>query len=153
MNDFAIPGITNHFGLPPATANLIRPHKRPLSSMTPLIATRPDGTLFAVVGAAGGSRITTSATQCLWHAADHNMTMTEALRHGRLHDQLLPDVVKLERRFPDFEAVAAALRDRGHEVVAEDSQASAVQAVARRADGSFEAVGEPRQANGAGFSV
>src|SRR5207237_8822876 len=53
MDDFAAkPGAPNLFGLIQGEANAIRPGKRPLSSMTPMIATR-DGKLFLVAGAPG----------------------------------------------------------------------------------------------------
>ena len=41
MNDFSIPGVPNQFGFEPSEANYIRPHKRPLSSITPFILTSP----------------------------------------------------------------------------------------------------------------
>ncbi|KAK8146906.1 hypothetical protein G3M48_002443 [Beauveria asiatica] len=149
MNDFSIPGI----GFPPPPANLIRPGKRPLSSITPFIATFPNGTLYAVIGAAGGSRISTATPQCLWHAVEHGMTTREALRVGRLHDQLLPNQLTLENLFPDLNATKAAMQARGHEVKVVEPGLSSVQAIKRLEDGSFEAVGEPRQANSAGYSV
>ncbi|KAM3464721.1 hypothetical protein NHJ6243_002285 [Beauveria neobassiana] len=153
MNDFSIPGIDNEFGFPPAPANFIRPGKRPLSSITPFIATFPNGTLYAVIGAAGGSRISTATAQCLWHAVEHGMTMREALSVGRLHDQLLPNRLTLENLFPDLNATVAAMQARGHEVEVVKPGLSSVQAIKRLEDGSFEAVGEPRQANSAGYSV
>lgn len=67
MNDFSIPDISNQFDFQPSAANFIRPNKRPLSSITPLIVERPDGSLYITVGAGGGSRIisaTTQATVC-----------------------------------------------------------------------------------------
>jgi gamma-glutamyltranspeptidase / glutathione hydrolase len=63
MNDFSIPGVPNEFGFEPSTANYIRPGKRPLSSITPVIVERPDGSLYVTVGAAGGSRIISATTQ------------------------------------------------------------------------------------------
>jgi gamma-glutamyltranspeptidase/glutathione hydrolase len=58
MNDFSIPGVRNEFGFEPSAANFVRPGKRPLSSITPIIVEypSPDNRLMAVVGAAGGSR-------------------------------------------------------------------------------------------------
>lgn len=40
MDDFSIPAETTPDSLPPAPANFIRPNKRPLSSMTPIIVTK-----------------------------------------------------------------------------------------------------------------
>ncbi|OAA54054.1 Gamma-glutamyltranspeptidase [Cordyceps fumosorosea ARSEF 2679] len=154
MNDFSIPGVSNEFGFAPSRANFIRPRKRPLSSMTPLIAALPDGgPLYAVIGAAGGSRIGTATAQCLWHVVEHGMALREALAVGRVHDQLVPNRVTLEEAFPDWEATAADLRARGHEVRKVAPGLSSVQAIRRLEDGSFEAVGEPRQANSAGYSI
>ena len=97
MNDFSIPNTKNAFGLIPSAANYIRPGKRPLSSMSPVIV-ELDDKLFLVVGGAGGSRIITAVAQSLWHALDHNMTATEAINAPRLHHQLIPDIVSCDRR-------------------------------------------------------
>lgn len=154
MNDFSIPGVSNEFDFAPSRANYIRAGKRPLSSMTPLIVTRPeDGTLYAVIGASGGSRITSATAQCLWHVVEHGMTMHEALRLGRLHDQLVPNTLTLESFFPDFESTVAAMRAKGHNVTEAKPLLSAVQGILRREDGSFEAAAEPRQGNGGGYTV
>jgi gamma-glutamyltranspeptidase/glutathione hydrolase len=37
MDDFSQPGRANTYGLHPAEADYIAPHKRPLSSMSPII--------------------------------------------------------------------------------------------------------------------
>ncbi|EHK26617.1 uncharacterized protein TRIVIDRAFT_50329 [Trichoderma virens Gv29-8] len=152
MNDFSIPGVSNEFGFAPSVANYIRPGKRPLSSITPIIAAFPNGTLYAAIGAAGGSRIISATAQVLWHVLDdHDATLAGALQRPRLHDQLMPNTVLLEEMFDD--EVALGLEKRGHNVTWVRSGLSSVQAVRRFTDGVFEAASEPRQKNSAGYTL
>lgn len=37
MDDFSTPGHPNYYGYPPSPANFIRPLKRPMSSVSPLV--------------------------------------------------------------------------------------------------------------------
>lgn len=156
MNDFSIPNTKNEFGFEPSEANFIRPHKRPLSSITPIIASRPSATgpdaLIAAVGTAGGSRIISSTALVLWHAVEHNLTLTDALAQPRLHDQLMPNRTMLETSFE--EDLKEALVSRGHEIDLQvNGFPSAVQGVWRYEDGQFEAASEPRQKNSGGYTL
>ena len=97
MNDFSIPGRHNAFGYAPSPSNYIRPGKRPMSSITPAIAEHlGNGSLFYVVGAAGGSRIITATVQNLWHTLDHGLNASAGLSMPRFHDQLLPNLIAFE---------------------------------------------------------
>ena len=88
MNDFSIPNQSNAFGYEPSPANFIKPGKRPLSSISPTIVEYlKNGTLYLVIGSAGGSRIITATVQNLWHVLDQNETVKESLLEPRLHDQ------------------------------------------------------------------
>jgi len=151
MNDFSIPGVSNAFGFVPSPINFIRPGKRPLSSITPIIAEYPNGTLYISIGAAGGSRIISSTTQALWHVLDHGMTMPEALKQPRLHDQLLPNLVTFEYGFDN--GTAESMRRKGHNVLWVPEGQSAVQGIRLLGNGTFEAAGEPRQKNSAGLVI
>ncbi|PHH64796.1 hypothetical protein CDD81_3862 [Ophiocordyceps australis] len=152
MNDFSIPGVPNAFGFQPSPQNYIYPGKRPLSSITPVILARPHaGPLLAVLGAAGGSRILSATTFALVLLVDGALSMAQALRAPRLHDQLMPNTVLLERGFDG--PAAAALAQRGHNVSWTVQNLSALQGIACLPDGSFEAVGEPRQSNSKGLTL
>jgi gamma-glutamyltranspeptidase/glutathione hydrolase len=151
MNDFSIPGIPNEFGFVPSPINYIRPDKRPLSSITPIIVEHPNGTLYISIGAAGGSRIITSTVQALWHVLDHNMTLPESLKEPRIHDQLLPDVTTFEITFDN--STVENMKERKHNVEWVGMHQSAVQGVRMFANGTFEAASEPRQLDSGGLAL
>lgn len=67
MDDFSVPGRTNAYGLPASPANFIRPQKMPLSSMSPSILIDGKGDAELIVGAAGGSKITSSIAYVCSH--------------------------------------------------------------------------------------
>ena len=154
MNDFSIPGTSNSFGYVPSPANYIRPGKRPLSSISPTIVEYPNGTLYYVIGSAGGSRIITATIQNLVHVLDANMTAPEALAQPRLHDQLTPNQVSFE--LPPFgynNETVAFMKGRGHNVTYIAPGQSTAQGIRRLPNGTFEAAGEPRQLDSGGFAV
>ncbi|RFU81485.1 gamma-glutamyltranspeptidase [Trichoderma arundinaceum] len=151
MNDFSIPGVSNSFGYIPSPANYIRPGKRPLSSISPIIAETTDGKLYLALGAAGGSRITTANIQNTIHVLDGNMTTAEALAQPRLHDQLVPDQTTFEYAYDN--QTVAFMKSLGHNVTWVAPGQSAAQAVRMLPNGTFEAAGEPRQATSGGFAV
>ena len=115
MDDFAkAPDVPNVYGLVDTRgANAIAPGKRPLSSMTPTILLR-GGRPFMVTGSPGGPRIISTTLLTILAVVDHGEGAQAAVAAARYHHQWVPDRVSLEPGVP--EAVATALRARGHEI-------------------------------------
>ncbi|KAI1349303.1 gamma-glutamyltransferase 1 [Xylaria sp. FL0043] len=151
MNDFSIPNSSNAFGYIPSPANYIRPGKRPLSSISPVIAESPDGKLYLVIGSAGGSRIITATIQNIHHVIDQDMTVPEALAQPRLHDQLSPNQVSFEYAYDN--STVAFMASLGHNVTWVAPGQSTAQGLRLLPNGTFEAGGEPRQHNSGGFAI
>jgi gamma-glutamyltranspeptidase/glutathione hydrolase len=168
MDDFAIaPGVPNAFGLVGGEANAVAAGKRPLSSMTPVIAradpvdrggvraarrgTRPaagrDGgaaTRLVVAGGSGGPLIISATLQTLLGIVDFDLEPAAAIGAPRIHDQWMPPVLAAE---PAIEpAVLDDLRRRGH-TVRPLPFAGAVQVVVRRGR-ELQAAADPRKGGG-----
>jgi gamma-glutamyltranspeptidase / glutathione hydrolase len=97
MDDFATkPGQPNLYGLIQGTRNAIQPGKRPLSSMTPTIVLRKDGSVWFALGARGGPRIISAVMQSIVNVIDFDMEIQQALDSPRIHHQWLPDELWVE---------------------------------------------------------
>jgi gamma-glutamyltranspeptidase/glutathione hydrolase len=97
MDDFAAqPGKPNMFGLIQGEKNSVQPGKRPLSSMTPTIVLKKDGSLWFAVGARGGPRIISAVIQTVINVIDHGMDIQEAIDAPRIHHQWMPDEILFE---------------------------------------------------------
>ncbi|WP_437656459.1 gamma-glutamyltransferase [Sorangium sp. So ce1182] len=96
--------------------NAVAPGKRMASSMTPTIVSRGDKVAL-LLGSPGGDTIPNTVAQVLRNLVDHGMTIDEAVRHGRVHHQWLPDRVRVERLTPPPQAALDDLARRGHAVV------------------------------------
>ena len=100
MDDFSTPNTSNSFGVPASPANYIAPGKRPVSSMAPLIIIENrNQRIQQVLGASGGTRITTSIAQVSMLNRWFNHDIKKAIDSARLHSQLLPEEVIAERGF------------------------------------------------------
>ncbi|HEX8290094.1 MAG TPA: gamma-glutamyltransferase [Pyrinomonadaceae bacterium] len=97
MDDFAArPGTPNLFGLIQGERNKVEPRKRPLSSMTPTIVLRKNGSPWFAVGARGGPRIITAVLQTVINMIDHDMNIQAAIDAPRIHHQWFPDEILSE---------------------------------------------------------
>lgn len=149
MDDFSIkPGVPNAFGLIGGDANAIAPGKRPLSSMTPVIVSAPEGLVLAT-GSPGGARIITTVLQNLVNVIDFKMNIAEAIAAPRMHHQWLPDFLRLERGFsPD---TVVLLKNIGHEVRIMPTMGR-VQTVQRQSN-LFWGASDPRNPDGAALGL
>lgn len=118
MDDFsAKPGAPNMFGLLGTEANAIAPGKRMLSSMTPTIVLKNDKP-YLVIGSPGGATIITSVFQTIVNILDFNMNVSDAVNKPKFHEQWKPDVVYVEKGFPDsvkqaMERMGYSFKERG----------------------------------------
>ncbi|MBE8400703.1 gamma-glutamyltransferase [Leptospira borgpetersenii] len=97
MDDFSrAPGEPNVYGLIGAEANSILPKKTPLSSMSPTIVFKGKES-FLTTGAPGGAYIINAVLQSLVYNLDFNLTLYESVARGRIHHQLFPDAVFIEK--------------------------------------------------------
>ncbi|KAG9321475.1 hypothetical protein KVV02_007274 [Mortierella alpina] len=144
MDDFSIPGQANAFGLQPSPFNYPEPGKRPLSSSLPTIVER-DGKFEMSLGGSGGSRIITATLQTMLNVYNHGQNIMEAIENPRIHHQLMPNVVDIEKGYSRSET--QFLRSAGHNVTLFDRvEAKAeIQAVMRDVDGYIYASSDTRK--------
>lgn len=132
MDDFSSPNITNFFGLLPSKNNFIKPGKRPLSSQSPTIVVtkKPSSKkkyVQLIVGAAGGTKITTATAQVILYALAMGEKVTAAVERRRIHNQLLPAQTLIEDKFS--EVIRDQLIAMQHNVQYANSTMAVVQAV------------------------
>jgi len=142
LDDFAAkPGAANAFGLLGGDANAPGAGKRPVSSMSPTLVFK-DGELELATGSPGGSLIITIVLQIVLDVIDHGLNVAEAENAPRVHDQLYPDELRIERGIsPDTIRLLEAM---GHKVVVRASMGSA-NSIARTKDGMLMGASDLRQ--------
>ncbi len=147
IDDFALqPGAANAYGLVQGQANGVAPGRRPLSSMTPTLVFRPDGSPWLATGSPGGSRIITTVLQVLLGRIVYGLNLASAVAAPRMHSQLWPDRLQLEEGFsPDSRRLLAAM---GHTVVEGPAMGSANSVEVLPGGGSV-GVADPRRRDAA----
>lgn len=141
MDDFSIkPGVPNMYGAIGAEANAIKPGKRMLSSMSPTIVLK-NGRPFIITGTPGGTTITTSVFQTLINVIDFGMNASDAVNKPKFHHQWLPDVVYIERNFP--QPTREKLKSLGYNL-RERSSIGRTELIIVNPDGSFDAAADGR---------
>lgn len=141
MDDFAQKvGAQNLFGAVGGAYNLVEPRKRPLSSMSPTIITK-NNEPFMALGSPSGTRIITCVAQTILNTVEFEMPLYESVAATRIHQQWLPDALKVESPFLDPK-VENELKQKGHNVIHE-RLGCAVQAI-QRVEGQWYGVSDPR---------
>lgn len=143
MGDFnGKPGLTDTTGLIGTTANLARPGKRMVSSMTPTIIAK-DGQVVAVIGSPGGRTIINTVLQVALNVMDFRMSPQAAVDAKRFHHQWLPNVATFERDAIPA-GTLAALQAMGHTVRVGTQQGSAHSIIRDRGTGQLSGAADPR---------
>ncbi|XP_026492336.1 glutathione hydrolase 1 proenzyme-like [Vanessa tameamea] len=145
MDDFAIPHRESAYGMPPSPANMLAAGLQPLSSMVPSIVLSRNGTADLVIGAAGGTKITTQVALVAMHTILDGDELPVVIQRPRLHHQLVPMEVEHEADFNPN--VLTSLRARGHATTALGPTAgfAAMVGAARDADGMLIAQTDSRR--------
>lgn len=146
MDDFATaPGKPNIYGLIQGSVNAVAPGKRMLSAMCPSIAVVANRNVL-VWGTPGGSTIPTTNFQVMLGVLLRGESLEAAVAAPRFHQQDFPDTIQIERNRFDPNWVDA-LRRLGHKVEEREPDRDPigrVHAIARRADGTWNPVADPR---------
>ena len=151
MDDFSSqPGVANAFGLIGAENNSVAAGKRPLSSMSPTIVMRDDGTPILTVGAAGGPKIITQVLLTVIRTLDLGYGLADAVGAPRFHHQWSPDTLIVEPSSP--KSLVRGLEGYGHTIGKSDGY-GITQAVGIDATGRLEGVHDPRVPGKVGYGV
>lgn len=146
MDDFsAKPGVPNIYGAVGGEANAIAPGKRMLSAMTPTLVLQ-NNKPYLVLGTPGGTTIPTSVFQTIVNIIDFGMTTEAAVNQPKFHHQWLPDVVHVERSFP--QALRLNLENMGYRIN-ERASIGRTEVIRVLPDGRFEGVADSRGDDGA----
>jgi len=145
MDDFAVaPGVPNAYRLEGERANEVRPGKRPLSSMTPIIVTK-NGLPVMTTGGSGGPTIVSGVLQVALSILSFHLDPASAVEEPRIHEQAAPDVVIVEEAMPA--ATRSALEQMGYQLMLVPAL-GAVGAITI-APGNFRGAFDPRKGGGA----
>jgi gamma-glutamyltranspeptidase/glutathione hydrolase len=132
-------------------ANRVQAGKRPRSSMSPSLVLNGDGSLFAVVGSPGGSRIIGYTARALLGVIDWQMPMQQAVsrlhvinRNGRTELEDVSAGQDLAEKLNQFALLAAPLADLGHTVEVKPLT-SGLHGIRILKDGTMDGGADPRR--------
>lgn len=143
IDDFSIlAGTPNAYGLVGGEANALRPGKRPLSSMTPVIVRDGGQVVKYVLGSPGGPRIITSVLEVLLRTVVYGQDLETAVAAPRLHQQWSPSATLVEPGWDEL--LLQGLRNQDHVLEPRAEPWGRVQAIAVDVGGEPVGVSDPR---------
>lgn len=152
MGDFtAKVGKPNSYGLIQGEKNVIAPHKRPLSSMSPTLVLNENFEPVLAVGAPGGSRIISQVFNFLVGYIDYKKNIATCIAKPKFHNQLWPDIFYYEEGIsPD---TLNLLMKMGHKVKLSQSFGSLQAAEMKTLNQIYYGFSDPRSEGSAAIGL
>ena len=132
------------------SVNKVEPGKKPLSSMSPTVVLKEDGSPFMVLGTPGGSRIFSGVAEVISRVIDHKMDLKTAVCVPKIWNCSNKNNFQYEKALKGYEEyavtedTAAALTEMGHGEI-KTAASGAMQSIMFMEDGTLYGIGDPRQ--------
>ena len=138
------------FAKDPESVNCVEPGKRPLSSMSPTMLLKEDGSAFMTIGSPGATRIFPTLVQVISHVVDHGMDIQEAIDTCRIYDNGTDDGISYESSGtnPISAETIEQLKAMGHNVTDKGEWQlffGGVQGIVYQDDGTLRGGADPRR--------
>jgi len=138
------------FSTDPESVNKIEPGKKPLSSMSPTVVLKPDGSPFLVLGTPGGSRIFSGVAEVISRVIDSKMDLHTAISVPKIWNCSNKNNLQYEEALKGYEQYAltdetvAKLTEMGHGEL-KTTRSGAFQCIMFMDDGTLYGTADPRQ--------
>ena len=132
------------------SVNKIEPGKKPLSSMSPTVVLKPDGSPFLVLGTPGGSRIFSGVAEVISRVIDSKMDLHTAISVPKIWNSSNTNNLQYEEPLKGYEQYAltdetiAKLTEMGHGEL-KTTRSGAFQCIMFMDDGTLYGTADPRQ--------
>lgn len=132
------------------SVNKIEPGKKPLSSMSPTVVLKPDGSPFLVLGTPGGSRIFSGVAEVISRVIDSKMDLHTAISVPKIWNCSNKNNLQYEKPLKGYEQYAltdetiAKLTEMGHGEL-KATASGAFQCIMFMDDGTLYGTADPRQ--------
>jgi len=132
------------------SVNKIEPGKKPLSSMSPTVVLKEDGSPFLVLGTPGGSRIFSGVAEVISRVIDHKMDLKTAVCVPKIWNCSNQNNFQYETALKGYEEYAVTdetvskLTEMGHGEI-KTAASGAMQSIMFMDDGTLYGIGDPRQ--------